>query len=158
MFAYPNSYKNHIRTTSKTAKCNYNFLFLETWRNSAQFFGSLGHVVYHRVTDVLCNASSCVWLCQGPGDAECVSQGKGLWEPAGLAQRICTARPGTAASLGEQLGSGVSQVIWMTGIFHVSLLGSLSAPVTCRVTWLCSHGKGGGSSWLFLLSVDLATP
>lgn len=108
---------------------------------------------------VLCNASSCVWLCQSPGGAECVSQGRGLWEPAGLAQRTRTARSETAASLGEQLGAGVSQVIWDDKDLSclLGILGSLSAPMPCSVTpWLCTRGKGGGSSWLLLLTLDFA--
>lgn len=74
-----------------------------------------------------------------------MSQGRGLWEPAGLAQRTRTARSEAAASLGEQLGAGVSQVIWDDKDLSclLEILGSLSAPMPCSVTpWLALVGKG----------------
>lgn len=76
-------------------------------------------------------------------------RGNRLWEPAGLAQRTRAARSETAALLGEQLDTGVSQIIWDGKNLSclLGMLGSLSAPMLCHVTpWLCKGcalmGKG----------------
>lgn len=141
----------------ETAKRNYNFPFsCET--AVPKLFRSLGHVAYHsgrQSCAVQClqsrTAPARSWRCWArsahPTQTVC-PRGRGFGSQRHLSRAAHTARIEPAASPDEQLGDGVSQIIW-GGENLPSLLGTLLCSPAVQwyctaVPGLCPHGKGGG--------------
>lgn len=139
------------------------FPFL-VWRNSTQLFGSLGHEVYH------CGRQRCAvqclqllmaltrsWRCWAcfPGEG---ALGASRACPENSCSKIwnsCFAGWATGY-WGESDNLGWQEPFVSPWDVGIPLCSNAVPCYPMAVQGLCTHGKGGGSSWLLLLSVDLA--